>query len=65
MKIKFISDAVITVEGKPQTLFEQNDVQDLNPNSAQRWIRRGVAVEYTEPKVSKKRAAKSASSSNG
>lgn len=65
MKIKFISDAVVMVEGKPQTLFSQNDVQDLNPNSAQRWLRRGVAVEHSEPKVSKKRAAKPASSANG
>lgn len=43
MKVKFKSDAIAVLEKGPTTLFAAGDVQDLNPASAERWIRRGVA----------------------
>lgn len=48
MKMKFLKPAVILVDGVPQTMFSEGDVQDLNPDSAERWRRRGVAVDHVE-----------------
>ena len=45
MKVKFLSDALVTTEVGQEQLFAAGDVQDLNACSAERWIRRGVAEE--------------------
>jgi hypothetical protein len=59
-RVRFVSDANAILESGPQTLFNTGDVQDLNPASADRWIRRGVAVDDPDGKVGKaaKKAAK-------
>lgn len=58
MKVKFVTDAMIIVDGSPEVMFEQGDLQDLTPESAQRWIRRGVAVEVAESDAGELPAAK-------
>lgn len=49
MKVKFVSDAVAITEKGAETLFSTGDVQDLNSASADRWIRRGIAVVHSGP----------------
>ena len=47
MKIKFTATRVVDDEhkGTPQeTKFKEGSTHDLDESSAQRWIRRGVAV---------------------
>lgn len=44
MKVKFIKDAVIHVDGLPQTMFAAESEVDLPDASAERWRRRGVAI---------------------
>lgn len=64
MKIKFTADAVAILEKGPEKLFEQGDIQDIPTASADRWIRRGIAVAFdgeekpAAKKVSKKAASK-------
>ena len=60
MKVEFVSDATVMVEGKSETLFSTGDIQELNGASAERWIRRGVAVQATNKPASKKTAKKKA-----
>ena len=64
MKIKFTQDAVATLREVPEVVFQSGAIEDLAPASADRWIRRGVAVEVsdeTPKKVTKKAAKKKAS----
>lgn len=58
MKVRFVKPAVIIVDGVPQTMFNEGDVQDLNPASAERWRRRGVAVDLAEESVAQPAADK-------
>lgn len=64
MKIKFTKDAVATLCEVPEVVFPSGAIEDLAPASADRWIRRGVAVEVSDEtpkpakKASKKKAAK-------
>ena len=60
MKIKFVTDAIVHVEGIPKTLFSTGDIQELNDASADRWLRRGVAKLVPEKKAAKKTSKKSA-----
>ena len=64
MRLRFIDNATIRVNGELTTLFQKGAVEELNVHSAGRWIRRGVAVEAgadEKPvKAKKKRAKKKA-----
>jgi hypothetical protein len=44
MKVKFIKDAVIHVDGLPKTMFDTGAEVELPDASGDRWLRRGVAV---------------------
>lgn len=48
MKVKFVSDALARTEVGTEKLFSAGDIQDLNDASAERWIRRGIAVATSE-----------------
>lgn len=43
MRIRFLQDQV-TAEAQPQS-FKAEEIYDLIPSSARRWLRRGVAIE--------------------
>lgn len=67
MKVRFVNDANIVTEVGPETVFEKDDVQDLPIASAERWINRGIAVEFggaQDPGAPKKKASNKKRASN-
>lgn len=58
MKVKFLQTRTVKAAGGET--FEANKVYDLEPVSAERWIRRGVAVAASEDdlEAAEKAAAK-------
>ncbi len=65
MKVKFIEDGNVTVEGEVKTLFKKGRTVDLNPASAARWIRRNVAVDAEVAKAEAAEQKKAADAKAG
>jgi hypothetical protein len=59
MRVTFITDACVRVEGQLERLFKIGDIEELSDASAQRWIRRNVAVEAEAKPVARAKKARS------
>jgi len=54
MRVTFLEDAKIKVEGQTEVVFREGATEDLAVASALRWIRRGVAAEAVVEPTPKK-----------
>ena len=48
-KVKFLVDRDVYAHGEIEVSYKAGEVYDLPAASADRWLRRKVAVEYVEP----------------